>query len=298
MTRHPLPSSLPRVKGACSYSTSRPTTCYFDLENMSSRPPPPSQTPSPPGKAQASTITHPVLPPPPAESSSGDPRAHSPVQSPLRPVLPLPSTAAVATPPSSFRYPSRLTRAQSRSIGSLSTTTPEQHHPFHEFGSSSSLDTSGSSVYRGRTRGRSHGSLPDVPLSGLSVRPTSIRGLQRYPDYEGEDRRPEAEDEPYGDEQTGAHASGASDADSERSSGRNPSHPHSTTGGGPSGSEGMLVPMGESFHVKKKRTRVLPTAHQSQELNRLLAEVKTLPCFSGNKLIFDRFSFALTDTVP
>ena len=72
-------------------------------------------------------------------------------------------------------------------------------------------------------------------------------------------------------------ASGASDADSERSSGgRNTSLPHSVTAG-PSGGEGMLVPVGESFHVKKKRTRVLPTAHQSQELNKLLAEVRLLP---------------------
>ncbi|KAG8934714.1 hypothetical protein FRC02_009417 [Tulasnella sp. 418] len=57
----------------------------------------------------------------------------------------------------------------------------------------------------------------------------------------------------------------SSDADSERSSGK--------VGGDLLASgEGMLVPHGSTLRVKKKRTRTLPTSHQSAELNKLLSE--------------------------
>ncbi|KAG8972743.1 hypothetical protein FRC05_009573 [Tulasnella sp. 425] len=68
----------------------------------------------------------------------------------------------------------------------------------------------------------------------------------------------------------GAHVSGASDADSEGSTRRRSQAEHAQSGP----RERLLLPTTELelFHAKKKRTRVLPTAHQSAELNKLLAE--------------------------
>ncbi|KAG9033635.1 hypothetical protein FS837_002412 [Tulasnella sp. UAMH 9824] len=84
------------------------------------------------------------------------------------------------------------------------------------------------------------------------------------------DDEDEDEEEHYGHHGI-AHASGASDADSEGSTRRRRSLAEHAQGGP---RERLLLPTTELelFHAKKKRTRVLPTAHQSAELNKLLAE--------------------------
>ncbi|KIO32341.1 hypothetical protein M407DRAFT_18656 [Tulasnella calospora MUT 4182] len=204
---------------------------------------------------------------------------------------PHPPPAPVASPtstlpPSSFRFPpGRLTRAQSRSFNSLGTTTPPpDQRSQRDFGSTSSLDTTGSSsAIHIQSLGRgSHVSLPDVGLADLSVASGTSRSSRLAAQGVGRnavadnrshgmsDDEDEDEDEHYGYHGV-APASGASDADSEGSTRRRRSlaeHAHA----GPR--ERLLLPTTELelFHAKKKRTRVLPTAHQSAELNKLLAE--------------------------
>ncbi|KAG8901020.1 hypothetical protein FRB99_005599 [Tulasnella sp. 403] len=236
---------------------------------MPSRPPRPSQSPSP-------SSSHLPADAPPA-THLRDPRVDQGTHlTTTNTSSAIPAT--VATPPSSFRYPPRLTRGQSRSIR---PTTPERPPPGG--GSSSSLETSASSALnRSRSRGPSHGSISELFSTGVSLSRTSTRrNVQRYASHHpGQERNPQfaGEEDPDGDDDEpdphprGAHTSGgASDADSERSTGRPPQDSRLQPVGGGS-SEGMLVPMGETFHVKKKRTRVLPTAHQSAELNKLLSE--------------------------
>lgn len=255
--------------------------------HSSSPPTTPAAIPVGPQGAESTSAS--VSPAPMSAAVGPEPRAvigatqsHNTHLPPFTQPPPLPSvTSGTATPPSAFRYPPRLARTHSASAISLTAgrTTPDYTHYRHalgpEYSSTSSLETTASSsAFRGRPHGRA---VQGSPSSSMR---RSIRGVQRYPDYEEDRRDDEDEDRRYT-----RQTSEASDADSERSIPQAELSQPSTAGTIEAGGrEGLLIPVGESFHAKKKRTRVLPTAHQSSELNKLLAEASA----SGRLLSWTR----------
>ena len=222
---------------------------------MPSPPPLPSHTPPPPTTAQS-------------------PRAGlvSPRNSSYYPIELAQSSSRPDSPPTSYRYPTRLTRPHNPSFVSSigGRTSPEQTQ---QVGSTSSFDS-----FASGSRLAPQPSLSDVPVGGLQVS-SPPRGTTRArkdipfhnPERESKRRRTESV---FGDVHQDIHlqrrssSDAGSDPEAYSDDDGDEAGLHESGGG-----ESLLVPYGQSFEVKKKRTRVLPTAHQSAELNKLLDEV-------------------------
>ncbi|KAG8997621.1 hypothetical protein FRB94_007582 [Tulasnella sp. JGI-2019a] len=134
------------------------------------------------------------------------------------------------------------------------------HRPIGHF-LAAGPDTSGGGGRTPSDTARSGGAkgLGDGPLSSHSKNAPESRGAIQP--LSGATTAQEEQDE-----------EGASDGDSEgsRSSGRQVESPVDQPGG--ASSQGILVPSGESYQQRSRRTRQLPTSYQTAELQKLLAE--------------------------